>query len=255
MTVYIASAPSSNGGMGSVAVNNYAAEIMSLRDCYLWADTPLVVSHANDWSMTSTFTTIESGATSTSQIVMDGGRNTLYCLSSGGQCLYISGAFGCRFRNIYFAGSGACSINLNGECVDVKINGHKESTGPVAILGSDNYCSSISVTMGGVSQSPFVAASGYVSLGNMTLEVIVDSGTMTAPYFYDSPSTNVIAGCVFKANYTPTAWTEITSNATHCSYWINQWPANVAILATGVSGRTVDDVISAMQALGLVRQS
>ena len=69
-----------NGGRGTIGVYNYAAELFNMIDCYFRADHPYVITANNDFSLSSSFVTIETGTWSTSHIQSYG-------------CSYVSYAF------------------------------------------------------------------------------------------------------------------------------------------------------------------
>jgi hypothetical protein len=218
--IRIGSDPDAYGGKGTVGVYNWASEIMHITDSDFIADTALVVSSSNIWGITSTYVNHSGVPTSTSQIVVDGGNATLGSWNNVGYCLYLYGVVSSDFKNIYFSGSPSAAIKMRG-CNNVNLSGHQETTGPVAILGNHNRCSSIKVTKSLGNASPFVSDSGYVGLVNMDLSVVA-TDSPTCPYFFDSPYTNQIVGCKFSANWMPsTAWTQISANAHNCSYSVN----------------------------------
>jgi hypothetical protein len=221
--VRIASNPNAYGGKGTVAVYNWAAEMMHITDPYFSADTALVVTSSNAWSITSSYVN-HSTLTSTSQVVLDGGNAELESVDDGGYCLYLSGAVSCDFNNVYFKGdveeAHEAAIKMIG-CSNINITGHKELDGPVASLGNTTKSSSIRISTHVGSQSPFVADSGYVGISNMDLSVVA-TDSPTCSYFYNSAYTNSITGCKFTANWKPsTSWTQITGNSHSCTYTTN----------------------------------
>eukprot|EP01052_Picozoa_sp_SAG31_P013897 SAG31_NODE_848_length_11534_cov_8.897463_7_plen_283_part_00 len=85
VVVDLASDPSANGGKGTVACYMIAAELTTLRNVYLLADTALANIVSNEWGITSSWTTIDTMYISNSCITLDG-ICTLAAKHPVGQC-------------------------------------------------------------------------------------------------------------------------------------------------------------------------
>lgn len=116
----IATAPTAYTNKGSVAVNNVAAELFTIKgSCYIKGDTAVNISSANYFGITSQYATLETTITSTSAIWFTG-HVTLHSYNPVGTPLRIDGA-AAVFGEVYtacetsggaiVAGTDGCRLN------------------------------------------------------------------------------------------------------------------------------------------------
>lgn len=129
-----------NGGKGSVAIYNKAAESNHYTDVYLQADNPLVFTGTNTYfNIASPYATINDAITSCSLLTIDGSSSALFARNETTACALLSGAYGVTFNNTYFQGTGFAGANnraivaLNSHKVHVN-NGNIEELNSVAYL-------------------------------------------------------------------------------------------------------------------------
>jgi len=101
--VRLNSIPSANGGHGTAALYDYAAEIFTMIDPYFQADIPAVFTSENVWSINSTYATIQSGPQSMSQVSALGAP---FFSARSGPAVYFYGANGMEFFNTDFFQEG-----------------------------------------------------------------------------------------------------------------------------------------------------
>lgn len=223
----IATDPTAYTNLGGVGVYNYGAELFHMQDCYVNADTPVAIVHENVWAIDSTYTDLTEATTSASQMRLD--NVVLWKWTSGFTCLYLSGCWDSVFENIYCGTlvDGGPAITLRGGSKNVEITGCSvEDAANVAMIGNGVTDCVIRAKKAVESSVPFIRTTDespdYVGLINVTLEVINWNTTPTAASFYNGASGDVISGCTFIANYTPTAWSSVAaSNISNCRYVVD----------------------------------
>ena len=209
--------PGAYGGRGSVGIYNASAEIMGIHDCYLMADTSLVLTQcdANQWNMDSLYAPISDVYGGSMSMVTVDGATTFHSYDVVGQCLFAYNLWCSEFKNIYLTGVAGAGRAIRLEnCLNVGITCLSELNRRTLEFIASGTNIRVRLEGGASDLSPFVAdmTPAWVGLVDCTLEHL-SVATPTFEYFYDSPYTNTNMGCHFIANYRPSVWTGLGSTS------------------------------------------
>ena len=100
VAVFLPHIPEANGGKGSIAVYNFAAELWRAYNIYLWADVGIVFTGYNVYNVKSPYS--EIGAYPSMSECTIGGASTIKGVY--GPCVVLENTFRITFENTYFSG-------------------------------------------------------------------------------------------------------------------------------------------------------
>lgn len=169
-----------NGGKGSVAVYNKAAEQNHYTDVHLRADNPLVFTGTNTFGITSPYATINDSITSCGLLTVDGSSSDLTARNDTTACALLSGAYAVTFNNTYFQGTGFGGAN--NRAIVAKGSSKIYVSGNMELLNSVIYledCNDVTLNM-------CCVATGYapieIGVGKFVNKLIFSPYVVTGPY-------------------------------------------------------------------------
>ena len=145
VVIDLASDPSANNNNGTVACYMIAAELTTIRSVYFLADTALANIVANEFNITSSFTTIDCMYISNSCITLDG-LCTLAAKHPVGCCWRAAMAINCTLANCYLQAMATPAGHAPGLVLSggykISFQGHVEGPSPVIVAkkGSVSDC-------------------------------------------------------------------------------------------------------------------
>ncbi|MBZ5544616.1 MAG: hypothetical protein LAO07_13190 [Acidobacteriia bacterium] len=129
--------PSANGGHGSVAVYNNAAEHFVVENSYLYADNPLVITGSNDLGIASALTTHGTATTSTGEMTVSGPTALEVAKNGIGYPLYIEAAQDINLQQAYMVSWGSINNDFAMRLKKVRsltVNAHIEGVSRAATI-------------------------------------------------------------------------------------------------------------------------
>ena len=194
------------GGKGTVGLVNIASEIFSMKDFYFIANTPLYIGRSNFFGVSS-YATIYTGKTSTSDITFDGAC-TLDSNGTVGTPLHLNGAQVVKGkvytngRNGSVGDIGAGAVRFDGACTNIYMKVFVEFSTHVAYIDNGFRDSNIEF-IGAVNANRYILTNTGFTGFKITYS-ITTSGAFTAPdYFIAGESNDSFTQCKITLPYNP----------------------------------------------------
>jgi hypothetical protein len=187
---------SANGGEGTIAIYNIAAEITTYRDIYLSANSPLVISATNIKNIVSPYKTI-GGPTSCSHFKFDG-TCTFNAIGTTGYSLEMSSVAVVEGM-VYLSRSGGVytdtyAMKMSGSMDTIELKAQVEFHEGVAILGNGCDGLDIHATKAVQSTSPFKTDLGFVGISRSRLRCDnILAIAATAPYILEAKAGDAVS--------------------------------------------------------------
>lgn len=192
VSINLGTKPTLNGGLGTVCIFNYGAELFRCNNIYVIGDTPCIFTNNNTLypQINSQFTDFWGVVTSMSAINIS---NTSTIVSKGGNAFELSGVIGLDLENIYVLNESSNDINgikVISSSSRLNITGHFERL--TKFLYTDSVINNLNFDV--TSSSPTYGNEHIIIDGSQKLSGI-NQGKIIAKTFYPSDyiySTNLV---------------------------------------------------------------